>query len=98
MAAQRKYPEELRERAVKMVFEIRERDGKGHGPHTSQNGGKHHGRSGRTSRVARTPLAFFRRPADPAGLTAGPGHRPGPMGARRSCRSRACPCVAMACY
>ena len=27
MAAQRKYPEELRERAVKMVFEIRERDG-----------------------------------------------------------------------
>ena len=31
MSAQRKYPEELRERAVKMVFEIRERDGKGHG-------------------------------------------------------------------
>src|SRR6185437_12960495 len=31
MAAQRKYPEELRERAVKMVFEIRARDGKGHG-------------------------------------------------------------------
>src|SRR5689334_15527735 len=31
MAAQRKYSEELRERAVKMVFEIRERDGKGHG-------------------------------------------------------------------
>ena len=31
MAAQRKYPEELRERAVKLVFEIRERDGKGHG-------------------------------------------------------------------
>ena len=31
MAAQRKYPDELRERAVKMVFEIRERDGKGHG-------------------------------------------------------------------
>jgi transposase len=31
MAAQRKYPEELRERAVKMVFEIRERDGKGNG-------------------------------------------------------------------
>jgi hypothetical protein len=31
MAAQRKYPGELRERAVKMVFEIRERDGKGHG-------------------------------------------------------------------
>ena len=30
MAAQRKYPDELRERAVKMVFEIRERDGKGH--------------------------------------------------------------------
>jgi transposase len=31
MAAQRKYPEELRDRAVKMVFEVRERDGKGHG-------------------------------------------------------------------
>jgi transposase len=31
MAAQRKYPDELRERAEKMVFEIRERDGKGHG-------------------------------------------------------------------
>ena len=31
MAAQRKYPDELRDRAVKMVFEIRERDGKGHG-------------------------------------------------------------------
>ena len=31
MAAQQRYPEELRERAVKMVLEIRERDGKGHG-------------------------------------------------------------------
>jgi transposase len=31
MAAQRKYPDELRERAVKMVFEVREQDGKGHG-------------------------------------------------------------------
>ena len=31
MAAQRKYPDELRERAVTMVFEVRERDGKGHG-------------------------------------------------------------------
>ncbi|HZI75609.1 MAG TPA: transposase [Gemmatimonadales bacterium] len=31
MAAQKKYPDELRERAMKMVFEIRERDGKGHG-------------------------------------------------------------------
>jgi transposase len=31
VTAQRKYPEELRERAVKMVAEIRERDGKGHG-------------------------------------------------------------------
>ena len=28
MPAQRKYPEELRERAVKMVFEVRDRDGK----------------------------------------------------------------------
>jgi transposase len=31
MPAQRKYPDELRERAVKMVLEIRQRDGKGHG-------------------------------------------------------------------
>ena len=31
MPAQRKYPEELRERAVKMVMEIRARDGKGRG-------------------------------------------------------------------
>jgi transposase len=31
MAAQRKYPEELRERAVKAVLEIREREGWGHG-------------------------------------------------------------------
>jgi transposase len=31
MAAQRKYPEELRERAVKAVLEIREREGRGHG-------------------------------------------------------------------
>jgi transposase len=31
MPAQRKYPEELRERAVKMVEEIREREGKGRG-------------------------------------------------------------------
>jgi transposase len=31
MPAQRKYPDELRERAVRMVFEIRVRDGKGHG-------------------------------------------------------------------
>jgi transposase len=31
MAAQRKYPEELRERAVKLVFEVRDQDGKGRG-------------------------------------------------------------------
>jgi transposase len=31
MPAQRKYPVELRERAVKMVFELREREGKGRG-------------------------------------------------------------------
>jgi transposase len=31
MPAQRKYPEELRERAVKMVSEIRAREGKGRG-------------------------------------------------------------------
>jgi hypothetical protein len=31
MPAQRKYPVELRDRAVKAVLEIREREGKGHG-------------------------------------------------------------------
>ena len=31
MAAQRKYPDELRERAVRMLFEVREREGRGHG-------------------------------------------------------------------
>ena len=31
MPARRKYPEELRERAVKMVFEVRDHDGKGRG-------------------------------------------------------------------
>jgi transposase len=31
MPAQRKYPGELRERAVKMVFEVRDQDGKGRG-------------------------------------------------------------------
>jgi transposase len=31
MAAHKKYPDELRERAVKMVLEIRVRDGKGQG-------------------------------------------------------------------
>jgi transposase len=31
MPAQRKYPDELRERAVRMVLEIRACDGKGHG-------------------------------------------------------------------
>ena len=31
MPAQRRYPEELRERAVKMVLEIRAREGKGRG-------------------------------------------------------------------
>jgi transposase len=31
MPAPRKYPDELRERAVKMVFEIRDQDGKGRG-------------------------------------------------------------------
>ena len=30
MAAQKKYPDELRERAVRMLFEVREREGKGH--------------------------------------------------------------------
>jgi transposase len=31
MVAQKRYPDELRDRAVKMVLEIRERDGRGHG-------------------------------------------------------------------
>jgi hypothetical protein len=36
MAAQRKYPDELRERAVKAVLEIREREGRGHGADVDQ--------------------------------------------------------------
>ena len=32
MPAQRKYPEELRERAVKMVLEVRDREGRESGP------------------------------------------------------------------
>jgi transposase len=31
MPAQRKYPDDLRERAVEMLLEIRAREGKGHG-------------------------------------------------------------------
>jgi transposase len=31
MVAQKKYPDELRERAVRLVFEVREREGKGRG-------------------------------------------------------------------
>ena len=31
MAAQKKYPDELRQRAVKMVLEVREREGNGRG-------------------------------------------------------------------
>ena len=31
MATHKRYPDELRERAVKMVFEIREREGRGRG-------------------------------------------------------------------
>ena len=31
MPAQQEYPDELRERAVRMVLEVRARDGKGHG-------------------------------------------------------------------
>jgi hypothetical protein len=42
MAAQRKYPDELRERAVKMVFEVRERDGKGHGEIAGTQGPQYH--------------------------------------------------------
>jgi len=36
MEAQRKYPDELRERAVRLVLEIRERDGKGAGKNTPE--------------------------------------------------------------
>jgi hypothetical protein len=31
MVAQRKYPEELRDRAVRLVLEVREREGRGRG-------------------------------------------------------------------
>ena len=45
MPAQRKYPDELRERAVRMVLEIRQREGKGHGELAP--GGPSAGRSSR---------------------------------------------------
>ena len=44
MPAQRKYPDELRERAVRMVLEVHARDGKGHGE---------------LARVGRQPAATF---------------------------------------
>ena len=37
MPARRKYPDELRERAVKMVLEIQQRDGRGHGEFAQQS-------------------------------------------------------------
>jgi transposase len=48
MVAQRKYPEELRERAVKMVLEAREREGEGHGElaRVGRQLGVHPGRCG----------------------------------------------------
>jgi len=49
MTAQRKYPEELRERAVKMVAEIREREGKGHGEIARVGRRLHPGNLGKTS-------------------------------------------------
>jgi hypothetical protein len=51
MPAQRKYPGELRERAVKMVFEVRDRDGKG----CQARGVDEDGYAGWISRVTGTP-------------------------------------------
>ncbi len=70
MAAQKKYPDELRERAVRMVLEIREREGKG---------------QGELARVARlgSPVAWTLREADPDWLQAvlGTERSPGVDGA-----------------
>jgi hypothetical protein len=41
MPAQRKYPVELRDRAVKAVLEIREREGKGHAKAAAGRGDEH---------------------------------------------------------
>ena len=69
MAAQRKYPDELRERAVKMVLEIRELDGKGHGeisspPRTLRR---------RISAVARSAMTAGTISLAPAGASSAPG-------------------------
>ena len=60
MAAQWKHPEELSERAVKVVLEIRERDGKGHG---SPSLGSSRARGASTARSAQSSLGlgFCRR-------------------------------------
>lgn len=42
MATHMKYPDELRERAVKMVFEVREREGKGRGELARVHWGNRH--------------------------------------------------------
>jgi hypothetical protein len=43
MTAQRKYPDELRERAVKMLSEVREREGKRITPPSSAKTARHVG-------------------------------------------------------
>ncbi len=78
MAVQRKHPEELRERAVKMVLEIRERDGKGvrlAAPGTPHSAGTHPsprsqpqvhaGYTPRTPQVHASPVPSPPRPLGP---------------------------------
>src|SRR5262249_12563953 len=67
MVAQRKYPEELRERAVKMVLEVREREGKGHGELA---------RVGRQLGVHPEALRSWMKQTE-IDRGAGPGHAPG---------------------
>jgi transposase len=69
VAAQKKYPDELRERAVKMVLEIREREGSGRGEIA---------RIGRQLGVHPEALRGWLKPAEIDG-----GQRPGTTSADR---------------
>ncbi len=70
MSAQRKYPEELRERAVKMVLEIRRQDGKGRGElvRVARQLGVHEKEVRelrRANEILKAASAYFARELDP---------------------------------